>query len=441
MNGQTNATATAAAIGDDMSPDKPARRSPITWVPTLYFAEGLPLWVVLVVARQMYKSMGVANDQIARWTSLLVLAWAFKPLWSPFLETVGSKKSIIILFQLIGGASMGLLALTLQLPSSFALTIALLGVVAFASATHDIAADGLYIASLSSRQQAEYAGWQGGFYNTAKFVAVGGLVVLAGNLEKSMAPAQAWMIIFLILGASMGLLALYHSRALPGSTAVTEKVTVRGAFLTLREVFIDFFKKPGIWLAILFVLLFRAGEAQVTTIAQLFLRDARIVGGLGLTTEQVGWAYGTAGTLAFIVGSIVGGYFAAWLGLRRAIFFLVLGMNLPNVAFCYLSWSMPTDLTIITTAIFVENFGFGFGFVGLILYLMQVVSVGKYQTAHYAFGTGLMALGLFLFGSISGDIQIALGYQKFFVWVLLSAIPVLVLSRILRIPDRAPDGE
>lgn len=418
-----------------MSIDQPVRRSPIWWVPTLYFAEGLPLWVVLVVARQMYKSMGVANDQIARWTSLLVLAWAFKPLWSPLLEAVRSKKSVIILFQLIGGASMGLMALVLQLPSFFAVSIALLGVVAFASATHDIAADGLYIASLNKRQQAEYAGWQGGFYNTAKFVAVGGLVVVAGNLEKRMPPAQAWMIIFLILGAAMALLALYHSRALPNPATGDSSIAVRDAFLTLREVFIDFFRKPGIWLAILFVLLFRAGEAQVTTIAQLFLRDARAVGGLGLTTEQVGWAYGTAGTLAFIIGSVIGGYFAAWLGLRRAIFFLILGMNLPNVAFCYLSLAMPTDLTLITTAIFIENFGFGFGFVGLILYLMQVVSVGKYQTAHYAFGTGFMALGLFLFGSISGDIQIALGYQKFFVWVLLSAIPVLILSRIVRIPD------
>jgi PAT family beta-lactamase induction signal transducer AmpG len=434
MNGQTE-----AAIAQDIDAAKPKQRSPITWVPTLYFAEGLPLWVVLVVARQMYKSMGIANDQIARWTSLLVLAWAFKPLWSPFLETVRSKKSVIVLFQIIGGACMATMAFALQLPSYFAITIALLGLVAFASATHDIAADGLYIASLSARQQAEYAGWQGGFYNTAKFIAVGGLVVLAGNFEKSMDAAHAWTLIFLILATTMAVLAFYHSRMLPGTTTSVADVSVREAFQTLREVFVDFFKKPGIWLAILFVLLFRAGEAQVTTIAQLFLRDARAVGGLGMTTEQVGWAYGTAGTLAFIGGSIVGGYFAAWLGLRRAMFFLILGMNLPNVAFCYLSWAMPTDITVITAAIFVENFGFGFGFVGLILYLMQVVSVGRYQTAHYAFGTGFMALGLFLFGAISGDIQIALGYQKFFVWVLLSALPVLVLSRIVRIPDAPKD--
>ena len=404
------------------------RRHPMTWVPTLYFAEGLPLYIVIMLAGLMYKSMGVTNDQIARWTGILTLAWAIKPLWSPLLEAAPSKKSMVILFEVIGGAALIALALSLNLPGYFAISIALLGLVAIASATHDIAADGLYIASLPVRQQTIYAGWQGGFYNTAKFIAVGPLVILAGVLEQHVATAQAWMIIFIVLGALLLGLGLYHSWVLPTAPNARNDSSLKGAFTTLQDVIVDFFKKPGIWMAILFILLFRAGEAQVTTIAQLFLRDSRAVGGLGLTTAETGALYGVAGTLAFIGGSIVGGYFAAWLGLRRAMFFLVLGMNLPNLAFFFLSAVMPTSYAMIAGAIFVENFGFGFGFVGVILFIMQVVSVGKYQTAHYAFGTGFMALGMTLFKTISGDIQVALGYQHFFIWVLVSAIPVLLLS-------------
>jgi PAT family beta-lactamase induction signal transducer AmpG len=412
-----------------------AERSPITWVPTLYFAEGLPLWVVLLVAGQMYKSMGVGNDVISRWTGVITLAWVFKPLWSPFLEALGSNRSQVVLFQFIGGASLVVLGFTLHVPAFFAFSVAMLGVVAVASATHDIAADGLYIASLSHKLQAEYAGWQGAFYNAAKFASAGGLLILAGDLEKWMPVPRAWTIVFTILGVTLVGLGLYHLWALPRRTGSAPPAhTMREALGTLQEVFVAFFRKPGIWLALLFIVLFRAGEAQITNIAPLFLRDARSVGGLGLDPAQVGWAYGGAGTLAFIVGSILGGYFAAWVGLRRAMVFLIVGMNLPNVAFFYLSATMPTELRVIIAAIFVENLGFGFGFVGLILYMMQVVAPGRYQTAHYAFGTGFMALGLTIFRSISGDIQVALGYRNFFVFVLLCAIPVLLLS--LRIVPR-----
>jgi len=418
-----------------MQSDAPVRRPPISWVPTLYFAEGLPLWVVLLVAGQMYKSMGIGNDLISRWTGIIGFAWVFKPLWSPFLEALGTNRSQVVLFQFIGGGSLMVLAFTLNLPAFFGLSIAMLGVVAVASATHDIAADGLYIASLSRKLQAEYAGWQGAFYNAAKFASAGGLLILAGHLEKVTTVARAWTIVFGILGVTLIALGVYHAWALPRRVGPARSVrSLRDALQTLQEVFVAFFRKPGIWLAIVFIILFRAGEGQVTNIAPLFLRDARAAGGLGLDPAQVGWAYGTAGTLAFIAGSIIGGYFAAWVGLRRAMVFLIVGMNLPNLAFFYLSTAMPTDLSVIIAAIFVENLGFGFGFVGLILYMMQVVSPGKYQTAHYAFGTGFMALGLVIFRSISGDIQVAIGYKNFFFFVLLCAIPVLLLS--LRIVPR-----
>ncbi len=326
------------------------------------------------------------------------------------------------------------MALALHLPNYFAVSIALLGLVAIASATHDIAADGLYIASLSSTQQATYAGWQGGFYNVARFFSLGGLVVLAGYFEKRMAVAQAWSLIFGMLAISMLLLAIYHFWALPAGRNVARPAGgMRGVWLTLRDVIIDFFQKPGIWLAIAFIILFRAGEGQITTIGPLFLRAARAEGGLGLATAEVGAVYGTLATVAFICGSLLGGYFTAWRGLRRSMFFLILAMNLPNLAYFFLSTAMPSSLGVIAAALSLEMFGYGFGFVGLILFIMQEVAVGKYQMAHYALGTGIMQLGYVLFKMLSGTIQGALGYQHFFLWVLISAIPVLILSRIVPI--------
>jgi len=415
-----------------------ARRSPMSWVPTLYLAEGLPFYAVALIAGLMYKSLGVPNDQIARWTGLLGFAWVFKPLWSPLLEAAPSKKSMVVLFQSCSAVGLGLTALALQLPAYFAISIALLALVAVSAATHDIAADGLYIASLSDKQQAAYAGWQGAFFNAAKFMSLGGLVILAGYFEKRMAVAQAWMLIFGLLALMMAALALYHVWALPGTRNVARADASAGSvWQTLGDVIVEFFRKPGIWRAILFIILFRAGEGQIQTIGPLFLREARSLGGLGLTTDEVGWVYGTAGTIAFLVGSVCGGYFTSWLGLKRAMFILILAVNVPNAVFYFLSTAAPTHLGVIATALSLEMFGYGFGFVGVILFIMQVVAVGKYQTAHYALGTGVMQLGFVFFKMISGDIQTALGYQRFFLWVLVSAVPVLLLSRFLKIGAKA----
>jgi PAT family beta-lactamase induction signal transducer AmpG len=438
----SNAKSTAgdawgAAAEEPSHMNESAKRSPIAWVPTLYFMEGLPFFTVALIATLMYKSMGLPNDTITRWTALLGLAWVFKPLWSPFLEAAPNKKTIVVLFQFIGAAAMGLVAASLHLPAWFALGIIVLTAVAFASATHDIAADGLYIASLTKKQQAEYVGWQGAFFNAARFIAMGGLTYLAGTLERQMPPAQAWTVIFAILGTTMTVLAAYHWWVLPSSAnAPRADKSMRAVGVLLWDVLVDFFRKPGIWLAVLFIVLFRAGEGQIQSVGPLFLRDPRDAGGLGLTTDDVGILYGTAGTAAFIFGSIIGGYFTAWLGLRRALPFLIIAMNLPNLVFYYLSATAPANLTVIGALLSVEMFGYGFGFVGVILFIMQVVAPGKYTTAHYALGTGVMQLGFVLFKAISGDIQIALGYQSFFLWVLVSAVPVLVLSHFMRIPDK-----
>lgn len=410
------------------------RRHPLSWVPTLYLAQGLPFYAVALVAGQMLKSMGVPNDQIARWTGLLGLAWAFKALWSPFMELAPSRRLAVVACQLIGGACLALVALALQLPAWFALCIALLAVVSLASSTHDIVADGIYIASLDAREQAAYAGWQGAFFNAAKFISLGGLLILAGALEQRFGIEAAWTTVFLLLGGLMALLGLYHVRALPATPRVARAGLGLGSIgATLLDVIKTFFAKPGIWLAILFIILFRAGEGQIQSIGPLFLRDAREVGGLGLTTAEVGWAYGTVGTAAFLVGSIAGGYFTAWLGLRRALPILILAMNLPNAAFWYLSHAQPESMALIVGLLGIEMFGYGFGFVSVILFIMQVVASGRYQAAHYALGTGFMQLGFVLFRTISGDIQQALGYRDFFLWVLLASVPVLVLSRFMRI--------
>jgi PAT family beta-lactamase induction signal transducer AmpG len=423
--------------------DDNKKRSPLFWVPTMYLAQGLPYFAIANIASQMFKSLGVANADIAHWTAYIGLAWVFKPLWSPFLELAPSRKAIVVPFQLLTGVCLGLVALTLHLPAWVAACVAMLAVVAVSSATHDIACDGLYIASLTKKQQAQYAGWTGTFFNAGRFISMGGLVILAGQLEKTQGVTAAWTIIFGILAVTLASLGLYHAWALPPApNAGGNDRTAAGIARTLKEVLVDFVNKPGIWVSLLFIILFRAGEAQVQTIGPLFLRDALDKGGLGLTTDQVGVVYGTSGTIAFIVGSIAGGYFTSWLGLRRAILFLILALNLPNVVFWYLSTWQPQDLLVIGTALSTEMFGYGFGFVGIILYMMQVVAPGRYTTAHYAFSTGIMQLGFVAFKWISGDIQKALGYQHFFVWVLLAAIPAAVLSQIIPMDSRvAEDAE
>lgn len=421
-----------------MSQDKSAV-NPIRWVPSLYFVQGLQFFVVMLIAGLMFKSMGVANDQIARWTGLMGLAWAFKPLWSPFLELARSKKAVVVAMQFSGAVGLALLAGALQLPNWFAASIAVLFLLAYLSATHDIACDGLYMASLSETQQAAYAGWQGAFFNASKFLTLGGLLVLAGHLEKGMGVFNAWSLIFVLLAMLLALLATWNAKALPGTLNLgAQTISAASIARTLREVIADFLQKKGIWLFIGFIVLFRFAEGQVQTIGPLFLIEARDQGGLGLTTEQVGGIYGTAGTAAFLVGSILGGYFTAWLRLRRAMPILIIAMAVPNIVFWWLSSHLPTDLWTIGLAVAVEMAGYGFGFVGMILFIMQVVAPGRYQTAHYALGSGVMQLGFIFSKTISGDLQLSLGYENFFLWTIVAGLPVLLLLPFIRFPQAAP---
>ena len=432
MTSDTVLSASVAPPAVAVAEASPLKRSPITWVPTLYFAQGVPFFVVMAIAALLFKDLGIENSIITKWTNALGLAWAVKPLWSPFLEAVPSKKLLVVLFQLIGAVTLGLIALALNVPHSVSLVLGILAFTAFASATHDISSDGLYIASLTDKLQAEYAGWQGAFFNAARLFARGGVLVLVGYLEKTMEAAHAWSAVFVLLAAVMAVLAAYHVWALPDTrSAVQASRRIGDIARTTFEVVAEFFAKPGIWFAILFIILFRAGEGQIQSVGPLFLRDARAVGGLGLTTDQIGVVYGTWATVAFVGGSIVGGYFTSWLGLRRSMVWLVIAMNLPNLVYWWLSTARPSDMSLITTGLSIEMFGYGFGFVGIILFIMQVVAKGRFTTAHYALGSGVMQLGFILSGTWSGEIQTWLGYQHFFLWVLACAIPVLALSFFL----------
>jgi MFS transporter, PAT family, beta-lactamase induction signal transducer AmpG len=414
------------------------RFSPSLWVPTLYFAEGLPFYAINMMALIFYSRMGVSNVKITATVSILALPWTLKPLWSPFLEMYRTKKFFVVAMELVGGLSLGALALCLPLPNYYRYSVALFALIAFWSSTHDIAADGLYIASLSSKQQAEYAGWQGGFYNIARFVSQGGLLILVGYLEDRIPVVRAWMIIFGVVGITLVVLSLFHSRVLPAGGAERHSRNLHDMMATFWDVVVDFCKKPNIWLLLLFVFLFRAGEGQVVKVGPLFLKAARADGGLGLSTAEFGAIYGTFGTAAFIIGSVLGGYFAAWLGLKRALLPLILVMNVPMLTYFYLSTVLPTSTALITLAMSLEMFGYGFGYVGVMLVMMQEIAPGKYQTAHYAFANSLMALGLIVPGAASGWIQSKIGYEHFFVWVLLSAVPAMIMAKFVPIHGPRP---
>ena len=416
---------------------KPARRHPLFWIPSLYFAQGLPYATVMTMAAIMYKRLGVSNEQIAWLTSLLGMAWVVKPLWSPLLEMLPGKKWTIAAFQTLGGACLLGAALALGGPGFFTFNVAMLALLSLASASHDVAADGLYISQLTPRQQAMYSGWLSTFWNGGRLFVQGALVVLAGELEARYGVHRAWQAALALPGGVLLLLAAYHCWAAPADTATAARGQL---WRTSADVLRSFLRKPGIGTAILFVLLFRMAEGQVQTIGRLFLIDARSNGGLGMSTLDMGIAYGSFSTVAYIVGSILGGYFGAWLGLRRAMFPLIVAMNLPTLTFCYLSMALPTSLPLITAVLSAEMFGFGFGFAGLVMYMMQVVAPGKYPAAHYALGTGIMQLGLVLSTMVSGKIQAWLGYHDFFIWGLLAALPSLLLTLSVALPGKPPQA-
>ena len=295
------------------------KKSPISWVPTAYFAMGLPFVVLNMVTVLMFKGLEVDDKLITFWTSLILLPWTLKPLWSPFLELFRTKKFFVVVTQLVTGVTFGLVAFSLGLSHFFSVSIALLAVIAFSGATHDIACDGVYMSELSNEDQAKFIGWQGAFYNIAKIIATGGLVYLAGYLIEANAEAgsleaskKAWMIILLILSVTMILLGIYHYFALPSTQNVKVKKIERNNKEVLKElgqVLMDFFRKTHIVYYICFIILYRFAEGFVMKIVPLFLKADRTMGGLGLNEKEIGLYYGTYGAAAFVLGSLLAGYY------------------------------------------------------------------------------------------------------------------------------------
>ncbi|WP_321370273.1 MFS transporter [uncultured Draconibacterium sp.] len=413
--------------------------NPAMWVPTAYFAMGLPFMVLAQSTAIMYKNMGISDSKIAFWTSLIMLPWTLKPLWSPVLEMFKSKKFFVVTSQFVTAITFALIAFALPIPNFFAYTIALLAVIGFSGATNDIATDGVYLSVLSSKDQARYIGWQGASYNVGKFLAYGGFVTIAGILEKQMGIVNAWVAVMLGIGAVMALVGLYHSRMLPGGEASTSEVqSLKEGFATLWDVLRTFFQKKHIYWYIAFIVLYRFAEGFAIKIAPLFFKAAVADGGLGLTTTEIGVVYGTFGTGAFVAGSLLAGYFIARRGLKRALFILVSTFNIPFLVYALLAHYQPSSLYLVGAAVVFEYFGYGFGFVGLMLFMMQQVAPGKYKMAHYAFATGIMNLGFMVPSMLSGYFSDWLGYKLFFAWVLVATIPAFIAARF--VPFGHPDN-
>jgi PAT family beta-lactamase induction signal transducer AmpG len=384
----------------------------------------------------MYKNLGLSNDDNAFYTSWLYLPWVIKPLWAPFVDMFRTKRHWIVVLQLLMGAALALVAMTTVLPYFIQLSLAVFWLVAFSSATHDIAADGFYMLGLKQHQQAAFVGVRSIFFRLGMITVQGGLVYLAGRLtELSGNLHLAWTVVLLILGAMLAALSIYHYWILPKPAqdqAAPHSGLVMADFLAT---FRAFFQKKDIVAILAFLLLFRFGEAQLLKMAAPFLLDPVAKGGLGLTTAQYGLAYGTIGLTALILGGLLGGYAISRFGLKRCLWLMVLAVHLPDLVFVYLATALPQQLATITFCIAIEQFGYGFGFAAYMLYMIMVAD-GPYKTSHYALCSGLMALGMMIPGLESGRIQEYLGYQHFFIWVCLATIPAFITAALVKIhPD------
>ena len=414
-------------------------KSPWSWIPTLYFAQGLPYVVVMTLAVIMFKRLGINNTDIALYTSWLYLPWVIKPLWSPLVDIVKTKRWWVISMQLVIGGGLAGIALTLPGPHAFRYSLAFMWLLAFSSATHDIAADGFYMLGLDTKKQAFFVGIRNTAYRLAMLTGQGLIVMLAGWLEKTysstlpeeIAVPRAWSVSFYLLAVIFVLLFLYHQFILPkpeNDVPVKNGNPLNAFFQT----FITFFQKKGIIAALAFILLFRFAESQLVKIASPFLLDNPEIGGLGLSTMQVGTIYGVVGLIALTIGGILGGILMAKNGLKHWIWWMTAAMNLPNLVYVYLAFTHPSNIWLISSAVAIEQFGYGFGFTAL-TYFMMLFSKGPQQTAHYAICTGFMALGMMLPGMISGYIQELIGYQYFFLWIMLCPIPSFIAVKYIKL--------
>jgi PAT family beta-lactamase induction signal transducer AmpG len=537
------------------------KRSGWWWVPSLYYAEGIPYNIAMIVSVVMYKTMGISNTMIAFWTSILYLPWTIKPLWSPFVDVISTKRKWIIWTQFLLAIAFFAVGLTINLPFFFTITLLILWIVAFSSATHDIAADGFYMLALNEHKQAWFVGIRSTFYRFATITAMGLIVMLAGYIESNTGlepakievqtiaeekflqnetdtksslseisnkpniiitpdrvqiplygdtlyrkdsieisiklstspqpdeeiivnfgrksgskdislaspgrlsfteknwdkpvkaiikidprlkePASAifeatagntpfsWAVSFSLLGFMLLAFSLYHKYILP-HPADTNTEEIKDIFSSYVEVFRSFFRKKGIIAGIFLLLLYRLAESQLVKLASPFLLDSQEVGGLALTTAEVGFVYGTVGIACLLLGGLTGGFVAAANGLKKWIWWMAIGINLPDLVYVYLSYVQPDNFLLINLGVGIEQFGYGFGFTGYMLYMIYL-SEGKFKTSHFAITTAFMAIGMMIPGMVSGYIQEWLGYQHFFIWVVVATIPSFIILKFIHL--------
>ena len=404
------------------------------WVPSLYFVQGLPYTVVNVVSVPMFKTLGVGNTQITFWTSWLGLIWALKALWSPFVDGVSTKRRWTVAMQAAFVPALVLVAFSLSTPWFFQAAIGLFLLLAIASATHDIAADGLYMLGLDDGKQAAFVGVRSTFWRLALIFGEGGLVVLAGVLGTRFESAQqGWSGTLLATAGIFALATAYNAWALPRPAADVPRPGKK-ALGNSREMVRTFFAKPGMGAGILFIVFFRFAENHMAKLVAPFLLDERAVGGLGLTLEQVGIAKGTVGVAALVAGGILGGLAIYRHGLKAWLWPMVIVLNLPDLVYVYMAWAQPESYGLVCGLIGVESFGYGFGFTAYMMFLIHLAD-GEFKTAHYAFATGLMALAAWAAQFWSGAMQEALGYPFFFVWVLVLTLPAAGVAWLVDIPS------
>ena len=410
-------------------------RSPWSWVPSVYLAESIPYTIAMAVSVVLYKDMGLSNKEIAFYTSWLYFPWVIKPLWSPFVDIFRTKRFWILAMQLAIGGTLACVALTIPASDFVRYTLAMFWIMAFCSATHDIAADGFYMLGLETPQQAAFVGVRVIFYRIATIAAEGGLVFMAGLLENYGYPVtSAWSLSFIVVAAVFLALFIYHFFVLPNpQTDISAPWDKSKNFLAeYFRVLTLFFRRKDILIVISFFLFYRFAEAQLVKMVVPFLRDTRVKGGLGLTTADIGVIYGTAGVIALMLGGLLGGYLIYKNGLKFWLWPMVLIMHLPDLIFVYLSHYQPENIWLIGSAVAVEKFGYGFGFTAYTIYMIMV-SQGSYKTVFYAIGTGIMALGMMIPAMGSGWIQEMLGYEKFFIWILITTIPGFIVAALVNI--------
>ena len=421
------------------------RISPWFWIPTLYFAQGIPYFIVNNISVMMFTKMGVPNGDMAMFTSLLYLPWMIKPFWSPFVDIFKTKRWWTVVMQILMTIAFAFTIFSIPTPtaemlatqstpiSMFYVTLVLFVITAFASATHDIAADGFYMLALKQNEQAAFVGIRSTFYRLSSIFGQGVLVALAGLIETNTGNIpMSWRITMIVTAVIFAICSLYHTFMLPRPTTdisslKDEKPTVGAIFMEFGRTFATYFKKSGVWLAIVFMLLYRLPEAFLIKMCMPFLVASKETGGLGLSTAEVGVVYGTIGVLFLTIGGILGGLFASKLGLKKSLWTMAGCMTLPCLTFVYLAICQPESLVLTSIAIAIEQFGYGFGFTAYMLYMMYF-SEGELKTSHYSICTAFMAMSMLIPGMFAGYIQEALGYVDFFWMVMICCFATLAVT-------------